>query len=68
VLPVYAEGTGDLKSCLFRRRRLLVIQGRPVRVQSPESASPTPENCREFGNMVMAAITALRDEARTRAS
>jgi 1-acyl-sn-glycerol-3-phosphate acyltransferase len=62
VVPVYVEGTQSLKACLFRRSRLIVVHGRPIRLHSSETAAPTPENCREFGSMIMAAIAALRDE------
>lgn len=63
VAPVYLEGTGRLKACLLRRSRLTVVHGPPIRIHNRESAAPTPENCREFGGMVMAAIEALRDQA-----
>jgi 1-acyl-sn-glycerol-3-phosphate acyltransferase len=64
VVPIYVEGTRSLKECLLRRTRLTVVRGRPIRVQSEETAAPTADNCREFGSMVMAAIGAVRDEAR----
>jgi cytidylate kinase len=62
VLPVYARGTGKLKDSFWRRGRLTVVFGDPIRVPNPDTAQPTPENCREFSRMVMAAIESLRDE------
>ena len=63
VVPIYARGTGRLKDALRRREPLCVLFGEPIRAMNPETAEPTPENCREFTQMVMAAIEALRDEA-----
>jgi len=62
VVPIYAHGTGRLKSALVRRHALIVAYGDPVRAANRDTAAPTAENCREFTRMVMAAIEALRDE------
>ena len=63
VLPVYLDGAQSLKACLTRRSRLLVIHGSPIRVHNREAWGPTPEHCREFGDMIMAAIGALREQS-----
>ncbi len=61
VVPIYLEGTQRLKACLLRRSRLQVVHGSPIRVQNREAWPPTADDCRELGDMIMAAIGALRD-------
>jgi 1-acyl-sn-glycerol-3-phosphate acyltransferase len=62
VVPVFIEGTGDLKKAFLRRPRITVVHGRPIRLADPSKIDPTSENCREFTSMVMCAIDALRLE------
>ncbi len=62
VVPVYLGGSGDLGSAMLRRRRLVVSFGEPIRAPNGDTSRPTPENCREYAHMVMAAIAALRDD------
>ncbi len=63
VLPVYAQGTGTLVDCMLRRRRMIVAYGAPIRVPSellPEEGDTSAY--RQFSEMVMAAIAALKDD------
>jgi 1-acyl-sn-glycerol-3-phosphate acyltransferase len=62
VVPIFVEGTGNLKKAFLRRPRITVIHGRPIRLADPSRVDPTSENCREFTDMVMSAIKALKDE------
>jgi cytidylate kinase len=62
VVPVFLDGTENLKKALIRRPRITVIHGRPIRLADPSRIDPTSENCREFTNMVMCAIGALGQE------
>lgn len=64
VIPVFVRGTNELGRCLARRARLEVWQGRPIRIPRELLAScQDVESNRLFGEMVMAAISALREEA-----
>jgi hypothetical protein len=62
VVPVFVEGTANLKKAFFRRPRITVVHGRPIRLADPSRIDPTSENCREFTDMVMAAIDALKTD------
>ena len=63
VVPVYVEGSNRLRGAIFRRPHLTVIHGRPIRLTDPDiSKLQDPDHFRDFGDMVMAAIQALRDE------
>lgn len=62
VVPVYIRGSRSFWGALFRRPRLTVIQGHPIRLPGPSRQAPSADECREFGRMVMAAIGALQDE------
>jgi cytidylate kinase len=64
VVPVYLSGAGSLREAFFRRKRLIVSFGDPIRADSRDTSEPTPENCREFTRMVMTAIDSLREELR----
>jgi len=66
VVPIYILGSGELLACLFRRRKLRVVYGAPIRIP-PEMANELLESgdremFRRFSETVMAAISALRDE------
>jgi cytidylate kinase len=62
VIPVYVTGTNRLLRCLFRRHRLRVAQGSPIR-QAPGTRPDFDDNdgYRAFSEMVMQAIQALKD-------
>lgn len=62
VVPVYVGGSGTLGGALLRRRPLVVSFGEPIRAPNGDTSRPTPDNCREYAHMVMAAIAALRDD------
>lgn len=63
VVPVYVEGTNRLRLAMVRRPPVTVIQGRPIRFTDADlSKYQSPEDFREFGQMVMTAIAALKDE------
>jgi 1-acyl-sn-glycerol-3-phosphate acyltransferase len=63
VIPVFVSGTDRLWQCLFRRQRLQVIFGKPVRI-APESRESFAHNdgYREFAEMVLEAIGALKSD------
>jgi cytidylate kinase len=63
VVPVFVSGTDRLWRCLFRRQRLYVAIGRPVRL-SPESRGEFADNesYRAFAEMVLEAIRDLKSE------
>jgi CMP/dCMP kinase len=67
VVPVYVSGTDRLRDCLFRRSRILVVHGRPIRIPPPLCAEYREADdraaYRRYSDMVMAAIRALRDAA-----
>lgn len=63
VVPVYVEGTAKLRRALFRRPRVTAIFGRPMRPTNPDlSGHQNANDYREFGEMVMCALEALKDE------
>ncbi|MEE9269276.1 MAG: (d)CMP kinase [Candidatus Krumholzibacteria bacterium] len=63
VYPLYVDGTMSLKKSLFRRPRLTVIHGRPMRLTEKDlSQYQDADHYRDFGAMVMSAIQALKDE------
>jgi 1-acyl-sn-glycerol-3-phosphate acyltransferase len=65
VVPVYVSGTDRLRECLRRRTRILVVQGPPIRVPPPlceeYRAADDRTVYRRYGDMVMAAIQALKE-------
>jgi 1-acyl-sn-glycerol-3-phosphate acyltransferase len=63
VVPVYINGTASLKASLLRRPPLTVRYGRPIRLD-PECLERyrNPDGYRDFGDVVVAAIQALKDE------
>ena len=66
ILPVFGTGTGRLRACLLRRRRVIVAHGRPIRIP-PELVRELQESgdkdaYRRLSETVMAAISELRDE------
>lgn len=67
VVPVYIDGTASMKSSLFRRPRLVVRHGRPIRLD-PEwlESHRHKDSYRDFGETVIAAIQALKDEHESR--
>jgi 1-acyl-sn-glycerol-3-phosphate acyltransferase len=62
VVPVYAAGTASMWSSLWRRPRLTIRYGRPIRLHGDLSRFQNREGYREFGDMVLAAIQSLKDE------
>jgi len=63
VIPVYVSGTDRLWRCLFRRQRMQLVFGKPVRI-APESRQSFAHNdgFREFAAMVLEAIQALKSD------
>ena len=70
VLPAYVTGSDELRRCMFRRRQLLVTHGYPIRIPPPlleeYRSADDRDSYRLFTEMVMAAISALRDEIESR--
>jgi cytidylate kinase len=63
VLPVYVSGTNRLFRCFFRRERLIILQGAPIRLGRDSVADPdNKDRYREYSEMVMEAIQALKDD------
>jgi cytidylate kinase len=63
VVPVYASGTGTLVDCMLRRTRMIIGYGRPIRVpRDLLSEYGAPESCRQFAEMTMHAIAAIKDD------
>ena len=63
VVPMYIEGTNRLGRALLRNPRITLIQGRPMRFTDPDlERYQETDQFRDFGRMVMMAITALKDE------
>jgi cytidylate kinase len=63
VVPLFVSGTDRLWRCLFRRQRLYVAIGRPVRI-APQARSEFAHNdgYRQYAEMVLEAIRALKAE------
>jgi cytidylate kinase len=63
VVPLFVSGTNRLWRCLFRRERLHVSIGRPLRI-APETREQFAHNdgYREYAEMVLEAIRALKTE------
>ena len=63
VVPMYVSGTNRLWRCLFRRHRMLVLEGRPIRL-APDTGGEFEDNdgFRGYAEMVMEAIQALKDQ------
>lgn len=61
-IPVYVEGSHLLKKALFRKSRLRVVIGQPIRI-SPRSRSQylSNDSYRAYSDMVMEAIAALKE-------
>lgn len=68
VVPVYVEGTDRLKDCFFRRTRVRVVHGKPIRIPAELLAEYRTEDdravLRRYSDMVIAAIQALKDSVR----
>jgi cytidylate kinase len=63
VIPIYIHGSNRLRQALFRSPRVTVIFGQPIHLTDGDLARhQNPDDYREFGAMVMAAIEALKDE------
>jgi len=63
VVPIYVHGTNHLGGGLLRRPRMRVMHGRPIRLTDTDlDKYRNPDKYRDFGDMVMAAIAALKDE------
>jgi cytidylate kinase len=63
VVPLYVKSSNRLAYCLMRRERLIVVHGRPIRMTCKDSLSkPSGDDYREFSEMVMESIQALKDE------
>ena len=67
VIPMFVSGTNRLWRCLFRRERLHVSIGRPIRL-APGTAGEFADGdgYRAFAEMVLEAIRALKDEYESR--
>lgn len=65
VVPVYVEGTDRLKDSFFRRTRVRVIHGRPIRIpaelQTEYQGDDDRALYRRYSDMVLAAIQALKE-------
>jgi cytidylate kinase len=62
VVPLFVRGTNRLPRCRPWNRRLLVVQGRPIRLSDPEDPRfHTGRGYRLYARMVMAAIEALSE-------
>ena len=63
VVPMFVSGTNRLWRCFFRRERLHVTVGRPLRI-APETREEFVHNdgYREYAEMVLEAIRALKTE------
>lgn len=63
VVPVYVAGTNRLWRCLTGRARLTVKHGRPIRLGDVDlDGIKNKESYRSYGDMVMSAIAALKEE------
>ncbi len=63
VIPLYVRGSNRLAHCLLRRERLVVAHGRPMRLTAKQPLTDAgPDDYREYSEMVMEAIQALKDE------
>lgn len=64
VVPVYVEGTDRLRDCFFRRARVRVVHGKPIRIPGgllDEYRSQDDRAIyRRYSEMVLAAIQALK--------
>ncbi len=69
VVPVYVEGTDRLKDSFFRRTRVRVIHGKPIRIPAELLAEYQSEDdralYRRYSDMVLAAIQALKERSRS---
>ena len=64
VFPMYVDGSNRLWDCLWRKRRLIIKHGRPLRLTDPSiSGTATSDDYRRFSDTVMTSIQALKDEA-----
>ena len=63
VFPLYVDGSNRLRDCLLRKQRLIVKQGRPLRLTDPSiSRTASGDDYRNYSDTVMASIQALKDE------
>jgi len=63
VLPVYVDGTHRMGRAAARNPRLTVTYGKPMRLTDVDLEKYTsPDQYRDFGRMVMAAIGAIKEE------
>ncbi|MDH3217044.1 MAG: (d)CMP kinase [Candidatus Krumholzibacteria bacterium] len=63
VVPIYLDGSNRLRGGASRRPRITIIRGKPIRLTDPDrSKYQETESFREFAQMVMMAIGALKDE------
>ncbi len=63
VIPVYVSGTNRMSRCLLRRERLIIVQGTPIRLGRDSVSDKGNKDCyREYSEMVMEAIQALKDD------
>ena len=67
VVPVYVEGTNRLKDCFFRRARVRVVHGQPIRIPADLLAQYQADDdravYRRYSDMVMAAVQALKERS-----
>jgi cytidylate kinase len=63
VVPIYVEGTNQLARGITRTPRLTIVHGKPIRLTDSDLAKwQRPEHFRDYGRMVMVAISALKDQ------
>lgn len=62
IVPVYAHGNDDLKSCFWFRRRLRVIFGEPLSADRVRQFPAEPDGYRQLADAVLDRIKAIRQE------
>jgi cytidylate kinase len=62
VVPVYVHGSNSMLRALFRRPHLSMLVGQPIRLTDVKRSDYSKEELRDYGQMVMAAIAALRED------
>jgi 1-acyl-sn-glycerol-3-phosphate acyltransferase len=69
VVPIYAQGMGNLVDCMLRRRHMVIAYGAAIRVPGELLAEyQGADSSRRFAEMVMCAVAALKDEVEAAAA